>query len=318
MATLSSLPIEVIIEILKYLLIPSLFAFGLTSKTNHAIESISLRSLRIGVVTCRDNGIFFLQEISNGQRVIHSMLATPSALQNRAKATVIPNQTHVVREVLSKKQHSPQKLELVLWALEESAAEAIAKIQNLRHLSIRLVQHTFAELDLSQWYRTTSPISSAWDALWACDGRKVLGRLESLNLNGAEIKRYQLQGILEDNPSITELRLRKCNDLSAELFRFLAQSEVGRRLRVLQYTRGVLGNEILEYVGKLPHLEVSLSVGHSPNYANHPLQSLSFAACYNIDGDLMKKMNEEDWHIDEVVYPKSRRNALKEALEYPY
>ena len=53
MATLTSLPPELTREILYYLPIPSLLAFGLTSKMNHAIQSCSLSDLRLGVFHSR-------------------------------------------------------------------------------------------------------------------------------------------------------------------------------------------------------------------------------------------------------------------------
>ena len=56
MATLSSLPLEITREILQYLPIKSLLHFGLTSHSNHAIQTGSLSSLRLGVFHSRLSG----------------------------------------------------------------------------------------------------------------------------------------------------------------------------------------------------------------------------------------------------------------------
>ena len=49
MTTLSSLPLELIREVLRYLSLNSLLDFGLTSKLNHSIQESSLSDLRLGV-----------------------------------------------------------------------------------------------------------------------------------------------------------------------------------------------------------------------------------------------------------------------------
>ena len=47
MSTMSSLPPEMIREMLRYLPIRSLLDFGLTSKNSHALQSCSLSKLRL-------------------------------------------------------------------------------------------------------------------------------------------------------------------------------------------------------------------------------------------------------------------------------
>ena len=56
MAALSSLPPELLREVLRYLPIRSLLNFGLTSKVNHTLQACSLSILRLGVFHSRLGG----------------------------------------------------------------------------------------------------------------------------------------------------------------------------------------------------------------------------------------------------------------------
>lgn len=110
-----------------------------------------------------------------------------------------------------------------MWELHDSAASSIAQLKNLKKLSIRLDHpHTrYRGIDRRFWesYNLASK-----------PGKTALGRLRSLNLERAGITDYQLAKVLESNPMLTELRLRKRLTLTDNTFKILAESSVGRRM----------------------------------------------------------------------------------------
>ena len=82
-----------------------------------------------------------------------------------------------------------------------------------------------------------------------------------MNLERAGVTDYQLAKILESNPNIRELILRKCVNLTDKIFKILAEGKVGRKLEVLHFTRccGVeIDERVLDHIGRLPKLKVQL------------------------------------------------------------
>lgn len=82
-----------------------------------------------------------------------------------------------------------------------------------------------------------------------------------MNLERAGITDYQLTKILESNPNIRELSLRKCVNLTDKIFKILAEGKVGRKLEVLHFTRccGVeIDERVLDHIGRLLNLKVRL------------------------------------------------------------
>ncbi|MCJ1478477.1 hypothetical protein MMC13_007157 [Lambiella insularis] len=259
MAQIFSLPVEIVVEIIRHLPIPSLLAFGTTSKYFHSLQSISLSTIRLGVFPTRIHAMISLLDISPDRSSLHDVQVILSERDSRTKKTVIRNQNATISNIIDKYQHSLRHLEITLWELQ-SAVEPIAKMRNLRSLSIRLdhPQARFLDIDRSFW--TDSPASTVWNALYANKTRpKVLGRLRSLNLERCGITDYQLQRILEDNPNISDLRLRKCLYLTEDFFGYLAGSQVGQRLDVLHFTQNTAAcadDRLLRHIGKLLNLTV--------------------------------------------------------------
>ncbi|MCJ1392835.1 hypothetical protein MMC18_005707 [Xylographa bjoerkii] len=291
MSSISSLPPEMLREVLHYLPITALLSFGGTSKYNHAIQSISLSKLQIGVFPSRINAMISLLDVHDNQSKTHNVQIVLSKKDGRSRILVIRNQNRIVSTVVSKYQHTLRDLEVTLWDLQ-SAAESIAKARNLRSLSIRLDHpHTrYADVDRSWW--KDAPSSTVWNALCGKGkGSKVFGRLENLNLERCGITDYQLQCVLEENPHITQLRLRKCLGLTEDFFQSLARSDLGQSLMVLHFTQNTadwVDDRVLKHIEGMPSLN-----------------SLSLHGCHNIDSDLVRKMNQEQWHIRELITPHS-------------
>lgn len=260
MATLSSLPPEISREVLRYLPVRSLLNFGLTSKNNHALQSCCLPKLRLGAFHSRLGGMVSLMEATADQSSLHSVQMILPKDESRTKLRVIHNQNLRIRKVVDAYQHTLRDLEIALWELDESTACSIAQLKNLKRLSIRLDHpHTrFPGVDRQFWESSLG--STVWNHLASKPGKSTLGHLRSLNLERAGITDYQLAKVLESNPMLTELRLRKCLTLTNKTFKLLAESRIGRHIETLCFTKsdsdGIDGR-MLDYVGKLPSLKVS-------------------------------------------------------------
>ncbi len=259
MATFSSLPPEMSREVLRYLPVRSLLDFGLTSKNNHALQSCSLSKLRLGVFHSRLGGMVSLMEATADRSYLHSVQMILPKTESRTKVKVIHNQNLRIRKVVDAYRQTLRDLEVALWELDDSTVCSIAQLKNLKRLSIRLDHpHTrFPGIDRQFW--ESSPGSTVWNSLASKPGRRALGRLRSLNLERAGITDYQLAKVLESNPMLTELRLRKCLTLTNKTFKILAESNVGRHIETLCFTKSDsddIDGRLLEYIGKLPNLKV--------------------------------------------------------------
>ena len=261
MATFSSLPPEIIRAVLENLPISSFLAFGLTSKNNHAIQSCSLSSLRLGIFHSKLSGMVSLIDGPSDRRYIHSFQTLLPKTQSRSRDMVIRNQNAYVQTIVTQYHHTLRDLEISLWELREPAAKSIAQVKNLRGLSIRLDHPctSFPNVRRSFWDVSTS--STIWNSLFAKpDQALVFGRLQNLNLERAGITDYQLERILNSNPAIRDLRLQKCLNLTDETFQYLARSSVGSRLKTLYFTKHCgrkIDNRVLEHLAKLVNLDVS-------------------------------------------------------------
>ena len=276
MAQVNLLPPEILHEVLEYLPICSLFAFGQTSRTNHAIASTAFSRLRLGIFPSRINGLISLLETDETQPSTHSVQMVLSKNDGRSKEMVVRKQNMILSSIIIRHGETLRDLEIAIWDLNQSAAELIGQLRNLRHLSIRLDHpHTrFSGLDRSFW--KTAPASTVWNALsrprniskkslGTGKRQKGLARLQSLTLERAGITDYQIQCILEDNPNISELRLQKCMGLTEDFFEFLIQSEAGHGMQIFHFTHNAsewLGEAVLKYIGQLPNLKVSQSASY--------------------------------------------------------
>lgn len=294
MATLTSLPPEMVREILSYLPVRALLAFGLTSKENHAHQSVSLSKLRLGVFPSRLNGLISLMEASEDRSSVNSVQVTLPKSKSRTKDMVVRNQNATVEKVVTKYRLTLRDLEVAVWELTRSSVESIGRLRNLRRLSIRLDHPHTRHSDVDRSFWKSSPGSTIWNSLFRDSDLKSprtypLGRLESLSLERAGITDYQLQQTLVNNPRITELRLQKCLTLTREIFEYLANSHFGGTMKVLHFTqndRTEIDDRVLVHIGRLSELK-----------------SLSFHGCSNIDSGRVKRMNDVEWHIPTLRLP---------------
>ena len=238
MASLLSLPPEITRDIFTYLPVGSLLSFGQTSKRNHAIQSASLSTLRLAVFPSRLGCSISLMEASAEPGSIHNVQMVLSKRESRTKETVQTNQNARIQRVMDKYRHTLRDLEIALWELQGSSAASIARLTNLRRLSIRLDHPHTRHLDVDGAFWETASGSTVWNKLSARPGEeRVFGRLQSLKLERAGLTDYQLRLILESNSSIEDLRLQKCLALTESTFGFLAANGVAESFKVFHFTR---------------------------------------------------------------------------------
>lgn len=122
-------------------------------------------------------------------------------------------QNREIRHVVERYQSSLRDLEIAMWELQEGTARSLARLTNLKHLSIRFEHPRTVQVNRVFW--KGSPGSVVWNSLASKKGgQRALGRLETLILEGAGITDYQLREILKSNPRINVLVLRKCSNLT--------------------------------------------------------------------------------------------------------
>lgn len=264
MPDLASLPPEIIREVVSYLPVPSLHAFGLTSKYNHGVQLCSLTTLRLGVFPSRLAGMISLMEAAADSSSTHSVQMVLPKSDSTSKEMIIRNQNAAVREVVEKHKHTLRNLEIALWDLQPCGAKPVVGLNNLRALAIRLDHPHTRHLSVDRHFWDTSPPSTVWNSFFASPNEKgVLGRLQSMTLERAGITDFQLQQMLKENPMITNLRLRKCLVLTRETFEYLGENDIGGRLETFHFTShagGEIDDGVLDYIDNLVKLKVYLAV----------------------------------------------------------
>ncbi len=284
MASFAELPPELVLRILSYLPLPSLLSFAQTSRSSMTLASASVHTLSLGIYTSRIASLM-------GKLSHCGTTTTPPSRKNSSACTkgtaadsdpfgdpedpyavsiVMPPELTQSLSIITKFQNglaslvvsrhaaALRNIDLSIWSLDASAAEALAKCKRLRTLSLRLdhpyVRHR--EIDRRHWDRAAGEGSTVWNIF---DG--AWGNLEAISLEGAGITDWQLQRILEANPSLKEVSVSNCQLLGKDIWRFLAKSWEGRqRLRVLKFMASAskeVDSSILDCVKHLTGLEVS-------------------------------------------------------------
>jgi hypothetical protein len=291
MKSIASLPPELLREVMLYLPVHDLLAFSQTSKHNYAVAHVSLMELNIGVFPNQINAL--LSDMDSSSRTSGSSTSSQriniilSKRKTKSANLIMFHQNTVAARILHRHAPSLRSLELALWDLQATTADALAKASQLRHLSLRLDHPHARAVDLHRGFWCSSPGSTVWNSLFTAPSNArsrstspspssskqsessalvrstVFGQLESLTLERAGITDWQLLRLISENPKLREIRLHKCLTITDEFFRELSRSPIGKsRLRVLHFTSSdnpLVDRRILRWIGKLGALEVSLT-----------------------------------------------------------
>ena len=308
MPSFNDLPFEIVLDVLQYLPIKDLFSFGLTSTRNRVLQEDSLTTLRLGVFHSKLSGMINLLEATVNTSCVHNVQMILPQKGSKNKDCVIHTQNRSVQDVVRKYSRTLKDLEISIWDLQEGTVSLLAELPRLRHLSLRLDHPHTRHPSLKQNFWQQAPGSTAWNLLVPQRGHDALpGRLRSLSLDRAGVTDYQLRAVLKHNPNIKELYLRKCFNLTKDIFKFLATSKSGRQIEVLHFTmvdKADIDERILDYIGRMPNLQVSspsvtLHLGHIINCMS---QALSLHGCRSIDTEALEKASKT-WKLSSLTMP---------------
>jgi len=314
--SLETIPAEIVVLILSHLPIPALLSFGLTCKKNHAYHFMSLSTLQLAVFPRKVHALVAFLEPSTrtipkphnhvpviissrspevGRSSYKRVVQSPSV----ALANTIQDQNYVLADIVFRYGAALRDLEFLAWDLNTVSATALAQsCSGLRQLALCFDHPNVRDRTLPRTYfESPGPGSTMWNALAGIGHQEnkslKLRTLQRLTLERVGITEFQLIKFVEANPGLIELRFKKCAGVGREFLSWLSESVQGReRLEVLwiQNCDGATsrGEPGLSWVEELSSLK-----------------SLSFKYCVNIEADVVKRLNEELWHIPTVIPPYS-------------
>ncbi|KAK8161634.1 hypothetical protein IWX90DRAFT_388374 [Phyllosticta citrichinensis] len=285
MAHLTSLPSELLLHILSHLPIRSLLAFSETSRMAYILASSSLQTLSLGIYPNRVSSL--ISQLSSS--IAHVI---PKASEHRPN-TLLTFHTALTSSILSRYCVSMRNLELSVWALTPPIADALASLKNVRCLSLRV------EDPSPSFFRAMPEAGSGTEWNKFAD---AWGRLETLRLMGAEISDWQLCRILERNPALKELWLKKCPDVGRDLLKYMAEEWEGRlgldALSLIECDAAVeIDEEAMEYIRELTNLK-----------------HLSLLGCRGVSNDVVARSNHDFWHIPAIELPHVAEPGLVPAV----
>lgn len=171
MATLSSLPPEICREVLCYLPIRCLLDFRFDVEKVHALQSYSRLKLRLGVFHSRLGGKVSLMAATADRSCSHSVQMILPKDDLRSKVEVVCDQHLRIQKVVDAYQQKLSDLKVALWELHDCSACSIARLKNLKQLSIMLDHpHTrIPSIDRQFW--EVHPGSTVWNNLASKPGK---------------------------------------------------------------------------------------------------------------------------------------------------
>jgi hypothetical protein len=173
--------------------------------------------------------------------------------------TLVNFNSALLSSILIRYSSALQILDVSVWTLTVTVAEAISNLAVLQALSITLEElpshHVSVENQNKAWEVIAR--SSAWT-----------GRLRSLKIQNAGLYASQLINILENNACCRDLQIINCNAIGRALWDFLGgiwKGQASLRALTISNCGGSVGVGALVIIGKLKGLRVK-SYSHTCAY----------------------------------------------------
>lgn len=257
----SSLPPEIIHQILNHLAIGSILRFGRTCKKHHSASVLALQDLQLAVLPKRVHGILaFLhsanvndpdyasgfegqESLGRNQIIITSHLPIPVTRRNRHEIQG-PTPAQYREELLqlqnalaysalvSSAQVNLKSLTLHMYDIVSAPlTELLAtRFLKLRHLHLNFKHHYLHDTCLPAGYWEYAVLlrgNPAWNALAGLgqrhESKLKLRNLESLTLERAGITDAQLRKWIQHNPGLRTLKLVNCLGANSSLVQWLGE-----------------------------------------------------------------------------------------------
>ncbi|KAJ4325526.1 hypothetical protein N0V94_000669 [Neodidymelliopsis sp. IMI 364377] len=302
---LLELPPELLIQILASLPISPLLKFAQTSRYARNLAYSNLHSLSLAISSSRrptwyEKLVPLPVDSLPPSRIDcepHKILVRIPQAWNFSYPTLFNFHNKIITSVLNRHATTLKTLELSLWTLSTSVAQALADLPALRELKIKV--ENLHPVPRAQLNLQRKQEREAWDilsqsAIWP-------PRIQHLRIENAEITSTQISTLLTKTTQCAGLELIRCDMLTNALFDSLNSPTCAKvqhsleSLGVIHCGNVHLNQTALEVISKM-----------------HRLQTLDLHGCSGLDGEVLDAWNRESWHIAVFVAP--RRTADKENL----
>ncbi|KAF2031254.1 hypothetical protein EK21DRAFT_63569 [Setomelanomma holmii] len=241
---------ELLFQILSNVPVNSRLRFSQCCQYAHSLANASLQTLKLDF-----GGIYEWTEKSTCDSRNKILIQVPDA--NRYDFTTLLNlHSALLPSILGRYHLALQHLDLKLWTLTVPMAKAISVLPALQSLSIKLVE------DLRIRKLSRKCLNHQHDA-WQILAQSAVwkNKLRSLSINKADLLMPHLVLLLQGNHSCRELRVKYCDSLGSELWKFLENDWDGNALEILELADcgSLVTEEALNSIAtfrKLKHLDL--------------------------------------------------------------
>lgn len=258
MATsLLNLPSEILLQILSKLSIQPLLRFAQSSHHARTLAYTDIHALSLAV--CATHQDFWHYKLSatrfEPEHDLYTAIQIPGAWDFPYN-TLLAFHNKVIASILSRHAFTLQKVDLMLWTLSPTIAQAIAALPAIKQLSIRIesVQtvprvHINTQKQRRQEYTAWSLLAS--DPSW-------MHSVKSLRIENAEVNTSQLLSIVDSATRLQDLRLSACTMLTSSIWKS-ARLHTLHLLEMLGCVNVHIDKPELETISKMNRLQVCQS-----------------------------------------------------------
>lgn len=277
-AKLESLPPELMFHVTSYLPLSDLLHLAQTNKTLRGFANSSVHTLSLGVYPNRISSLISRMAQHNlllSKKYPSAFCPPPSEPSGAftakpfgdpyAASIVIPRASSLnpatleefhdalIVSILGRHCHAIRCLYISLWRLSPCVAKALAKLSNLRVLSIRIEDPFASPIKRRRVGPQPKNEAAAWSIL---DG--AWKKLSAFRIEGAGVTDSQLSGLLKGSANLRELWVRRCPRVSETFWEYLSQHGAAHKLRVLGVAEcgGYIDEQVMNDIEQLSGLKV--------------------------------------------------------------